>query len=255
MSSGVFEELKSVLVSVGTLLVEWFLAALHPVKKCRSFLAIKSEPERIRRALRLWLDSFLVSLVVYLPLYVYYGIGLKSLEFHLPIFLFLTMGMIGSGFCLWLSLRIYSIRATFPDVIAIYVAYVMCYQPLLNLFSYLVYFRFFGILATVKAQGMDLGQAASFFVAQSVASSNGPDFIYIGSRLSSWIFLPFSCACSALIARTIAERYSAPRKRSFSAVVFATTVLVPIVIAVQWVPIVFTEYVFISAKSSAALPN
>src|ERR1039458_7604691 len=156
MSSGVFENLKSAITGFGAFLVRWFLAALNPMKKCDSLLAIESEAERIRETLKLWEDSFLVSLIVFLPLYVYYGIGLKSLEFHLPIFLFLTLGIIGCGFCFRFSFRIYGIRATFPDSMAIYAAYVMCYQPLLNLFSYFVSFRFFSVLASVKAQGMNL---------------------------------------------------------------------------------------------------
>jgi hypothetical protein len=255
VSSEVFEGLKSALDGFGTLLVEWFLAALNPVRKCHSLLAIKSEAERIRKTLNLWAVSFLVSLTVFLPLYVYYGIGLSSLEFHLPVFLFLTLGIIGCGFCLWLSLRIYGIHATFSDVMAIYTAYVMCYQPLLNLFSYFVYFRFFGVLAAVKAQGLDLSQAAHYFHVQSISLAKSPDFIYFGSRLSSWILLPLGCVSSALMAGTVAGRYSAPREKSFSAVVFATMILVPLVVVIQGMLVAFTEYVFISAKGSAALPH
>jgi hypothetical protein len=140
-------------------------------------------------------------------------------------------------------------------VIAIYTAYVMCYQPLLNLFSYFVSFRFFGVLASVKAQGLDLGQATHYFVAQANASARSPDFIYFGSRLSSWILLPLGCVSSALIAATVAERYSAPRKKSFSAVVFAATILFPLVVVIQGMLLWFTEYVFITAKGSAVLPH
>jgi hypothetical protein len=57
------------------------------------------------------------------------------------------------------------------------------------------------------------------------------------------------------IASTVAERYSVPRKRSFSAVAFATVILVPPVAAIPWMLIAFTEYVFISAKGTAALPH
>jgi hypothetical protein len=199
--------------------------------------------------------SFVVSLVVFLPLYYYYGIGLSSLEFHLPVFLYLTLGMIGCGFSFWFSLRIYGIRATFSDLMAIYTAYVMCYQPVLNLFSYFVCFRFFGILASAKAQGLNLDQAAHYFFAQSKAYGRSPDFIYFGSRLSSWILLPLGCISSALMAAAVAERYSVPRQKSFSAVAFATVILVPIVAALQWMLIAFTEYVFVSSKSSAALPH
>jgi hypothetical protein len=225
------------------------------MEKCASLLAIESEEDRIRETLKLWTSSFLVSLTVFLPLYVYYGIGLKSLEFHLPIFLFLTLGMIGCGFCFWFSLRIYGIHATFSDSIAIYTAYVMCYQPLLNLFSYCVSFRFFSVLASVKAQGLDLGQAAHYFSEQSIALAGNPDLKYFGSRLSSWILLPLGCVSSALMASTVAARYSVPRKKSFSAVVFATIILVPLVVAIQSILIVFTEYVFISAKGATALPH
>jgi hypothetical protein len=57
------------------------------------------------------------------------------------------------------------------------------------------------------------------------------------------------------MASTVAARYSVPRKKSFSAVVFATIILVPLVVAIQSILIVFTEYVFISAKGATALPH
>jgi hypothetical protein len=255
MSSGVFEDLKSAIAGFGALLADWFLAALNPAKECNRILAFESDSERIREALKLWVASFVVSLFVFLPLYAYYGIGLKALEFHLPIFLFLTLGMIGCGLCLWLSFRIYGIPAAFSDSISVYTAYVMCYQPVLNLFCYFASFRFFGFLASVKAQGLDIPQAAHYLATQSFASTGSPDFIYFGSRISSWLLLPFFCASSALMASTIAARCSVPRRKSFSAVVFGTMVLFPLVAAIQSMLIVFTEYVFISAKGVTALPN
>jgi hypothetical protein len=94
-----------------------------------------------------------------------------------------------------------------------------------------------------------------FFVSQSVILAKNQDFIYIGSKLSSWLLLAGSFLSSSFMAATVAERYSVPKVRSFSAFTFAMVTLVPPIAVVQGFLVAYTEYAFISVNGPAALSH
>ncbi|MGA3345704.1 MAG: hypothetical protein ABSC76_12620 [Terracidiphilus sp.] len=248
MGSDVSKGFVDALIALRDLLQEWFTSALHPVNTSRDLLAVEDEGERLIKALKIWVTSFIISVGVFLPLYHQYGIGLSSLEFHLSVVLYLTLGMVACGFAIQFGLRIYGIRATLPDVVAVYVAYVMCYQPILNLLSYFGFIQLFSLLGSAKGQGLNWGQTTGFFVAQSAAFANKPDCFQICSKLCSWPLLAVSCVGSALMATSIAEKYSVPRIKCLSAFAFAMVILVPPIIFVQGILLAYTEFAFISVK-------
>jgi hypothetical protein len=255
MDSVPFTNLKDTLICFIDLFREWFFAALHPARQCQCLLSIRDSDARLAKALKLWMISFVIALVVDLPLYHPYGIGLSSVEFHLSIFVCLTLALVACGFAIHLGLRIYGIRSTFSDVAAVYIAYVMCYQPLLNLLSYFASYRMFSLLALARVQRLDLDRTVGFLLAQATVAGNRHDLTSAGSGLSSLLLLAVSCLCSALMATAFTDRYSVPRLKSFSALAFAMMVLVPPILLLEGVLVAYIEFTFISASGLAPLSH
>jgi hypothetical protein len=208
------------------LFVEWFFAALHPIKKCQDLLSIEDERVRVGDAMKLWLTAFLVAVVIDIPLYHSHGIEWNSLGFHLVSFLCLTAAMVISGFAIQISLKMYGIKSISSDIIAMYVAYFMSYQPLIAVLSYFHDLRIFALLDSARLQGLDLAHLISFFQAQSKVYNESLTFIGISSSICLWLAFPLSCIGYALMATTISARYSVSRAKSFSAVAFAVGVLI-----------------------------
>jgi hypothetical protein len=253
MSDTAITALKDALAALRDLFLEWFLAALHPITKCQSLLSITDSDERLVAAIKLWTVSFIVALVVDLPLYHPIGIGLSSIEFHLSIFLCLTLAMVSCGLAIHLGLRIFGIRSTFSDVATIYTVYVMCYQPLLNLLTYFASSRMFSILGLARSQGQELDETIRFILAQLVIAGNRNDLTNDVGDLCFLRLLAESCLGSALLASTIADRYSVPRPKSFSALSFAMIVLVPPILFAQGVLVAYVEFIYMSAKGLTTL--
>jgi hypothetical protein len=131
----------------------------------------------------------------------------------------------------------------------------MCYQPLVNLLCYFGYLRLFALLGSAKAQGLDLGLTVDFLKSQAVILAKRQDLAYIASKISSWLLLAGSCLSSSFMVSTVAERYSVPKVKSFSAFAFAMTILLPPIALIEGLLVAYTEYVFISVGGTGALPH
>lgn len=255
MSSTEAKSLRDILNEFLSPLLEWLFAALHPVKKCQSLLLIASEEERAGKSIRLLAASAFVALVVDLPLYYPFGISLKSIEFHLSTFLCLTFVLIACGFSFQAGLRLYGIRSKFSDIVAIYTAYVMCYQPILNLLSYFTTFRFMSLLSAAKVRGLSLDQTVNFLLEHSSRVVKSDDLMTGGSGLCSWLLLTALCVSSAFMAAEVAERYSVTKIKSFSAVSFSVMVLLPFIGVLQSLVLAYIEYTFMVPSGSPPSPS
>ena len=251
MSNPSFIDLKKVLGNFRDLFVEWFLAAIHPLNKCQSLLAITDEREKWDSVFRLCLTSFLVALVITLPIYHPYGIELSSIGFHLYSFACLTFTMCACGFAVRLGLVMYGIKCRFSDAMAVYVACVLCYQPIVSALSYFEYLHLFSLLASAKRRGLELDEMLRFVI-RSATATRSSGFIEISTAVCSWLLLTVLCISSALMAITVAESFSVSRLKSFSAFAFSMTILVPPILAMQGLLAAFAVYVFMQVGSVGA---
>ena len=76
MPSEEFGGLRKTLNVFLDLFLVWFASATHPVKACEKLLAISSG--MLRESMKLWTISFLLALVVDLPLYHPFGFRPKE---------------------------------------------------------------------------------------------------------------------------------------------------------------------------------
>jgi len=58
MGSDVSKGFVDALIALRDLLQEWFTSALHPVNTSRDLLAVEDEGERLIKALKIWVTSF-----------------------------------------------------------------------------------------------------------------------------------------------------------------------------------------------------
>jgi hypothetical protein len=230
--------------------LEWLYAARHPTATCRRLLSISDSWQRLCAALRLCLISFIVSAVLYFPIYKLYGIDLGTLEFHLSNFLYLVVGVVACGFAFWAGFKIWGVSSTFADLTCVYTAYLACYQPLLALFSFLQEFQFVANVSAAKGRSLDIGQAAKYFLDWTVSSGSTLNFVNVSETILRWLPVPFLLAACALMARSISERYSVPRVKAISALSFATAVFVMPIVFAQAAATVFTVYAFVSPSGS-----
>jgi hypothetical protein len=233
VSDETIANLKSSVNNFLNLFVDWLHAAIHPIKTCQSVLSITDEREKLRAALHLLVPAFLLSVVLDLPLYKPYGLGLSNPEFHLSCLACLTFTMIASGFAIQLSLKLYGVKSTFADITGIYITFVMSYQPLVAFLSYPSYLRLFSGLSFAKRQGFDLGQTVHLLLSHGETITTSYNFISISSGISSCFLVALTCIGSALMASTVAERFSVSRLKSLSAFALATMIFLPPIIALQ----------------------
>lgn len=222
----------------------WWFAVLHPIDTCNNLLSIKNEMERCHKVVDMWLTAFFISLIIDLPLYHLHGIEFESFGFHLFIFLSLTFIMLASVFAFKIGLTLFSISSRFSDILAIYVACVLLYEPLFVIFQCFSEFRYLAVIDTIKRQHLHLRQAMNFFSVYAQSSARDVDFINVGSTLCSWLGLGLICVLSTLMAIVIAERYSASRIKSFSAVILTTTIFVVPLVALEIFLTTYATYVF-----------
>jgi hypothetical protein len=224
------------------LFLTWVTALHHPAETCDEILAAGNERDKLSKALRLWLVSFLVTLVLQFPIFHAVGIAWDDLGFHLPAFGMLTMTVVAFGCALHIGLRLFRIPSTLYDVISVYTAYVGVYVPLISLLSYPTSFRTFYALGIAKRQGLGLAQTVVFVFTQITSHSQDPGVVEVYNVLISWCTMFIIYTCTGMMAVTIARRYSVLKPKAFTAVGFSSAVLGPLFVIVPTLLYYFTVY-------------
>ena len=220
---------------------EWFSVARHPIENCLALLAIHGERDRYKQIKRLWVASFVIILVVSLPLYHQFGIEWNTMGYHLVNLLCFSFLLMVSAFTTQIGLRIYRVRAPFSDIAAMWTAFFACYQPIVAVLANVTALKGYTTLATAHRQGLDFPQAIAAMV--SIGSAAIPSPLDIAVTVCRWLAWAGSLVCATLMAITIAETYSIPRQKSFSALAFALVLGCPVVL-LPWFVSIYVMYVF-----------
>ncbi len=130
-----------------------------------------------------------------------------------------------SGIALKVSLRMYGIRASWEDLSAIYTAYVLCYQPIVEVLTYDTDARFFNSLALAKGRGMSFHHALWLYLDQALNTPQRLDAAYVLHSVIAWMLLVALCISMSLIVNTIAAHYRVSRATVLGATAFTMSVL------------------------------
>jgi len=224
---------------------EWFFAALHPTRCCRKLLAIKDSRTRMQSSAKLWVPSFVVALIVDVPLYHLYGIELDTLGFHLASLLWFTAAVALSGFVIQLGLSWYKVRSNLADVMSIFACYFVTYQPIGAILSYPVDLKCYAILSSAKKSGADFSHALGLILSGSQSIAAGLDAVLVSASICSLIFIALTCIGASLMALTLAEHYSRPKVVCFKALAFSFSVLIVPVLAFEGLLSTYVAYAFL----------
>jgi hypothetical protein len=220
---------------------EWFSVARHPIENCRALLAVPGERDRYKQIKRLWVASFVITLIVSLPLYHQIGIDLSTMGYHLANLLCFSFLLMVSAFTTQIGLRIYKVRAPFSDIAAMWTAFFACYQPIFAVLANVTALKRYTTLATAHRQGLDFPHAIAAMYSVGSAAIPGPlDFAV---TVCGWLALAGNLVCATLMAITIAEIYSIPRQKSFSALAFALVLGCPFFL-LPWFVSIYVMYAF-----------
>lgn len=230
------------LEKISDFVFDWMFAVVRPIDNCKRLLSIIDEEERRRAISKLWLMSVVISIITYLPLSHRYGIEWNTAGFDVCFLLGFTTIMFTSGFAIQVGLRLRRIRSRLSDILAIYTAFVVCYEPLYIVASYPQSHRLFDGLNDSKHKGMYFLQSLELYFSQSLATEvNATDVL---STVCSWVLLLAFCTSTALIARTIAEKCGATKLNSFSAITFASAAVLAPLAVVQSLVIAYIVFSF-----------
>jgi hypothetical protein len=227
--------------------LDWTMALVHPIDNCQRLLAITDEKARLRSIFKMWFASVVVSLVVYLPIYHRYGIGLSNIDFEACFILGFTVTLIAYGFAIQAGLRLHHIRSQFSDILAMYAAFFICYQPLYIVVSYPQSFHFFEALNNSKHNGTYFLQAVVLYVRQSHRFATEVNAATVFSTVCSWVLFLAICTSTALLIRAVAEKCATTKEKSFSAITFTSIAILPPLVFLQSFLIAYIVFAFMKS--------
>jgi hypothetical protein len=218
----ILDDIRKGLDAIADLVVQWIQYIRDPRGNAIRLLA-EPEPEqsRIRRAIGIWIISFVISLLVLTPIYSSVGIGFKNLEFQLPAFLFLTGALICAGACIHIGLKRYGVPSKFGDTLLVYTVFFGCYSPLFNLVSYPLLYAMFGVLRHVKSEHLGISDAA----AELFTSFSSTASLRVVGPVTSILLQLAVGLLFGMFAGTMADYYGSTRKQILISLSFSITIM------------------------------
>lgn len=128
------EDLSKALDYAFERLVNWFSCVRDPKRTCEGIFALSSDStDAVRRAIPIWLISFLLTLVTTGWVYQLYGIGLGNPSFHVAQGAVLLSMLFATAFSIWAGLRLCGLPAMFGRIFVVWTVYVSSLSPLYSL--------------------------------------------------------------------------------------------------------------------------
>jgi hypothetical protein len=217
------DDIRKGMDAIADLVVQWIQYIRDPRGSAIRLLAeVEPEQSRIRRAMGIWVISFVLSLLILTPVYSSVGIGFKNFEFQLVAFLFLTGTLICAGACMHIGFNRYGIRSKFGDTLLVYTVFFGCYSPLFNLLGYPYLYAIFGALRQAKAEHLGLYDTPVrvFSSLQSSAAS-----VRIVGPVGSMLINLAAILLIGAFAGTIADYYGTTRKQILLSLSFSMSIL------------------------------
>jgi len=219
------DSLLKAIQSTADVFSAWLVCIAHPYATCEKFSGDNlDDNQKIKGALQIWGTAFAVAVVLQLPIYKLFGIGLQDVHFHLPAILFVLVTLFLGAYFAHMALRLHKIASRFPDTLAIYAISVGAFAPFFTVLSYPSTLKNFYTVQAIKHGGLDAAHALAVLVKKSAPTDSLLDFaVAVSSPLGGVIGL----LCLALFANAICMHYRAEKHAVISAVGLAVAILLP----------------------------
>ena len=131
------ELLSGQLASLTNPFIEWFDCLRQPFLSIeRALSGCTDDKERLRHALNLWATSFLIGLVLQLPVYEFLGMDWQKAGFLLPSALLTLLLFLGGGIAIHFGLSLNRVPSNLVETCLIYTVIIAPPSPLLTLLFY-----------------------------------------------------------------------------------------------------------------------
>ena len=216
------EDISNQLGFVGNLIIDWLDQLLHPFKSMtRIFEECDTDKALLQQSFKLWSVSFLMILIIQLPLYDFFGIDWQKIAFLLPSALLVLFSFIGMGVSIHLGLKIHKIPSKFMETYIIYVMIFSSHQPFVTLLAYPSMIDMFASIQTIKAEGMGFAETLIKTYTENIKISAGEKEGELSTYLTIIIGIisPFyAFGLFILIQRAISLHYQVDKYISLSAI-------------------------------------
>ncbi|MBI2351402.1 MAG: hypothetical protein HYV00_08005 [Deltaproteobacteria bacterium] len=217
--------------------VDWFDCLRQPFSTAEQALKdCASEKDGLRRAFRLWAVSFLIGLVLQLPVYELLNMEWQKAGFLLPNALLLLLIFLATGVAIHLGLRVTRVPSNLVETCLIYAVIFAGHAPFFTLLLYPSLIDRLSLLQTAKMQGTGFWDAMIQMGAQIHLVSLGYRERSVAGVVADAIRWPvgflYSGAIMVLMQRALAARYNADRYPVFLGISLAIGVfsIFPLVI-------------------------
>ena len=223
------DNVEKIIQAVTDAFSEWLESLCHPYLTCAKIVSDENSPrDRISKSLRIWGISFLLSLILQLPLYRLTGIDWKDAQFHSSNLVIALLVLFLNGSMTHLALRMFKIRSKLEDTLAIYTVIVGCFAPFLAILSYPETLQKLLLLQHVRQENLGLIAAVGrFFNTENTDANSYFDQVTSGAGeiavISNLLLL-------TTFTNVISIHYQIDKYRVSSAIVMSAVFVLPLIL-------------------------
>ncbi|HYZ73499.1 MAG TPA: hypothetical protein VE641_10505, partial [Chthoniobacterales bacterium] len=204
-------------------LVDWITCLIAPLRfSDQQLTTLRTHKGRLMCAIKVWGVSFLLTLILLLPLYWLIGIGLlQPIEFHLSTFVILFLSFFCSGLLFHAGFRWSGIKSKFTKTFLMQAITMSCYSPINTFTYYAFYLKLMNVINDAHEHNVATEGALGYMLGHQSAVDGPLTYLSILS-------VPLSLLPIAIFAQAVSKRYGVPKVKVLSSLSFSTAILVPL---------------------------
>lgn len=203
--------------------ITWTASVRNPSQMCRLILSeAQDEPDAVKRAIKLWVTSFLVTLFLQGWAYQLHGIGFGNISFYLSSGFFVLAVLLVMVVSIHYGFIFLKLSTPFRDTFVVYTVFVSAFSPIVGILVSPSLAQQLGALKTLKSQSPDLDSAVTSFISlvQDQQSSSFGAVALIGQAF----VIILGLAQMAMVLDFLSERLKLERVRVFNAAALGMTI-------------------------------
>ena len=236
-------DLSEQLTALGDLVILWFDCLRQPFVTIRKAMVdYPDDKGRLRYAVKLWMVSFLIGLVLQLPMYQLLGMGWQKAGFLLPSALVTLLSFLALGISIHLALKANRVNSDVVKTCLIYAVVFSAHAPFFTLLTYPRLVDTLVILQSAKEQQDGILNAMievfSQIQAAMIGTAERSTAGLVGDAITMPVVYLYSGTVIIMFLHALRVMYEAPKYSVFlgTSLAMGALVIVPIVglSAIYW---------------------
>jgi hypothetical protein len=207
-------------------MLSWAKCVRHPLLTWKQILtdAQGEESKAIKAATKLWLTSYIMSMLLLGWVYKLHGINMTDVGFYLSsaflVFAFLVLFVVS----MHVGFTLFKLPAPFQDTFVAYTVIVSACMPFTSILAAPSLMQTLKTLKAIKTQDLELSGAVVAYFSMAVTQSSST--VGTLSVISQIFLIPLGLLLMSTIFDMLASRWEIDRVRVYSAGTFGTAVVV-----------------------------